>query len=332
MIKCDPVDQSIYENEIKPYLPAKIFDAHTHLCTHRFAPDLDESIPLAKDPIFGEVDMKSLRQSWQMLFPDIKVNGLVLGFPTKKVDIASTNAYLASQCDAKADRMSLLCSPDTNNDTLENWIKEYKPAGLKPYMCFSRKKNYNESAICDLIPESQIAIADKYNLAITLHVAKPKGMADEENLSEITRLVKTYPNCNFILAHCGRCFIAPNMELTLKKLPTADNLWFDTSAVCDTGVFLYLFSRYDAKKILFGTDLVTASGFRGSYIRMGMSWDFITADKLQRPIGQQIKATFAAYENLCALICAARFCKLTKLQIEDIFYNNSQELFNLKSR
>lgn len=246
------------------------------------------------------------------------------------MDLAAANANIAAQCDDKSGRISLLCSPEIENDTFENWIKDYKPAGLKPYMCFSRKKNYNDSNICDLIPESQIALANKYNLAITLHVAKPKGMADEENLSEITRLVRKYPNCNFILAHCGRCFIAPNMELTLKQLPIADNLWFDTSAVCDTGVFLHLFSRYSLKQILFGTDLVTATGFRGSYIRMGMSWNFIAAETLQRSDGSQVRATFAAYENLCDLLCAARFCKLTNSQINDIFYNNSKRLFNLK--
>ena len=61
-----------------------------------------------------------------------------------------------------------------------------------------------------------------------------------------------------------------------------------------------------------------------------MSWDFITADKLQRPSGQQIKSTFAAYENLCALLCAARFCKLKVSQKNDIFYNNFKKLFKLQ--
>ena len=323
-------DKCIYENEIKPYLPDRIFDAHTHLCTHACAPDFDEMIPLAKDPIFGEVDMISLRRWWKMLFPDSQVHGLVFGFPTPNADVFSYNKYIAGQCNSCSDRISLLCSPDIEDDILENWVKDYRPAGLKPYMFFSKKTNYNESNICDFIPESQIAIADKYNLAITLHVAKPKGMGDDENLSEIARLVKKYPDCNFILAHCGRCFIAPNMEFALKNLPTADNLWFDTSAVCDTGVFLHLFSKYDLKKLLFGTDLVTATGFRGNYIRMGMSWDFVTAAKLQRPGGQQIKATFAAYENLCALLCAARFCKFTRFPVEDIFYNNAETLFGLK--
>lgn len=324
------VDKYIFENEIKPYLPERIFDAHVHLCTHKFAPDLDDAIPIAKDSIFGEVDMNSLRQWWEMLFPDIKANGLIFGFPTKNTDIEAFNAYVFSQYNDESDRISLLCSPDINNDTLEGWIKDFKPAGLKPYMCFSKKKNYNDANICDFIPESQIALADKYNLAITLHVAKPKGMADEENLSEIKRLVNKYPNCNFILAHCGRCFIAPNMELALRKLPIVENLWLDTSAVCDTGVFLHLFSNYDTNKILFGTDLVTATGWRGSYVRMGMSWDIIAIDSLQKPSGRQRRATFAAYENLCALLCAARFSKLTSSQTNDIFYNNSKRIFNLK--
>jgi tetratricopeptide (TPR) repeat protein len=70
------------------------------------------------------------------------------------------------------------------------------------------------------------------------------------------RLIKEYPNCQFILAHCGRCFISPNMKDALEGLPIAENLWIDTSAVCDTGVFLELFSRCDISRILFGTDLV----------------------------------------------------------------------------
>jgi hypothetical protein len=177
-----------------------------------------------------------------------------------------------------------------------------------------------------MIPESQLAVADKFGLCVTLHVAKPRGMADPENLADIVRLIHDYPRCKFILAHCGRCFIAPNMEDALAKLPVAENLWIDTSAVCDIGVFLNLLSNYDISRIVFGTDLVTASGFRGAYVKMGMSWEACVENMLNRPNGRQIRATFAAYENLYALLQAAKFCKLSTGDIDCLFYTNSMRL------
>jgi predicted TIM-barrel fold metal-dependent hydrolase len=328
-IKYTQSDRFIYNNEIKPYLPHRIFDAHAHLQIPRFHPDLEESLSLSKDPQLNTIDMPVLRQWWQTLFPDARIGGLVLGTPTKQCDMKGINQCLGQSVYEPDVRFSILTGPQFSADELEKQIIALKPHGFKPYMCFSQLKNYNDSGICDIIPESQIALADKYGLAITLHVAKPRGMADSDNLNDIIRLVKEYPRCNFILAHCGRCFIAPNMEDALKKLPVASNLWIDTSAVCDTGVFLYLLDRYDRTKLLFGTDLVMAAGFRGSYIRMGTSWEWITEDKISKAGGMEIKATFAAYENLCAMLHAAKFCKLTEADRNNIFYNNAARLFKL---
>ncbi len=154
-------------------------------------------------------------------------------------------------------------------------------------------------------------------------------MADPDNLKDISRLIKQYPKAQFILAHCGRNFIAPNMSDTLNNLPVAENLWIDTSAVCDSGVFLELFSRYDLSRILYGSDLVDASAFRGNYIRLGMSWHVVTPQLIARDGGLDSKATFAIYENLSALFQAARFCNLSEDDIQNIFYNNAVNLFQL---
>jgi len=328
-IEYTQADEFIYNNEIKPYLPHRIFDAHAHLQIPRFYPDLEQSYPPTKDPQLNTIDMPVLRQWWQTLFPNAQTAGLLLGTPSKQCDMKGVNQHLSQSVRDPDLRFSILTGPQFSADELERQIIELKPHGLKPYMFFSQLKNYNDSGICDMIPESQIALANKHELAITLHVAKPRGMADADNLDDITRLVKKYPRCNFILAHCGRCFIAPNMEDALKKLPVASNLWIDTSAVCDTGVFLYLLDRYDRNQILFGTDLVMAAGFRGNYIRMGTSWEWITVDKIARRGGQEICATFAAYENLCAMFHAAKFCKVTEAGRNSIFYNNAARLFKL---
>ena len=319
-------DIAIYENEIARYLPSKIFDAHTHLCDEKFHPDLSTLVSVSKYPSLRNTDHSGLAKWWDMLFPDAEVYGLAMGMPTAGCDIAGINDWIASEVYSnKRSRFSIFVSPEMPLDELEEQVVRLKPAGLKPYMCFVDIPDSGNASICQIIPEHQVAIADKYGLSITLHVAKPTGMADSQNLEDIERLTRKYRNCNFILAHCGRCFITPYMQRAIAKLPKADNLWIDTSAVCDIGVFIELFRGFDLKKIIFGSDLVMASGFRGSYVRAGVGWDSIIID----PNQESSNATFLAYENLCALFHAARFCGLGDNEFEDIFYNNAAGLFAL---
>lgn len=322
-------DKFIYENEIRPFLPERIFDAHCHLMFDEFHPGLDETMPFTRDPMLRNVDLAHAETWWQALFPDAHVAGLLMGTPTQACDWKGENEAVAENVSGSRHRLSIMTHPETPPSELESEILRLKPSGLKPYMVFVGSREPNSASITDLIPETQIALANRHRLSITLHVAKPRGMADPENLRDLTRLVRDYPNCNFILAHCGRCFITPNMEAVLEKLPVADNLWLDTSAVCDIGVFTSLLGGYDRTRLLFGTDLVTATGFRGSYVRLGTSWHACTPEMVARPGGLEAKATFAAYESLCALCHAAKFCRLSEQDLADIFFNNAAGLFNL---
>ena len=321
-------DRFIYENEIQPYLPQRIFDAHNHVLISKFHPNLEKVLPLSG--AFSHVELPVVKDWWKTVLPDAETNGLVFGFPTPNCDMKGENDYLANAMEPGLDRFSLLVHPDMADADLEKDIVRYRPAGLKPYLIFARNAKPAEAAITDFIPEAQIALANKYGLAITLHVSKTRGMADEDNLNDIIRLTKEYPKCQFILAHCGRCFITPNMKDALKKLPVCDNLWLDTSAVCDLGVFLYLFDQYDRTKILFGMDGVSPVAFRGSYVRLGMGWHVCMTDHVRRPGGQDINnATIAAYESLCAMLHAANFCKLSDKELNDLFFENAAGLFNL---
>jgi len=318
-----PTDEVIYSNEIRPWLPRRIFDAHCHLTIDRFHRNL---VPPLDDPLLHDVDMAALKQWWQLLLPDCQVNGLVLPFPTKGCDRDGQNDYLGSHVTDPQNRFSIIVHPAVAAEKLDSDIRRLHPFGLKPYLCFAQVADPQQATITEMIPEPQIALADKYGLAVTLHVSKPRGMADEDNIAQLTRLVRDYPHCKFILAHCGRCFITVNMADALQHLPVAENLWIDTSAVCDIGVFVNLLSKYDLTRLCFGTDLVAGTGFRGTYVPMGMSWDMCSAEMVTRPGGQNIAATFAAYENLRALIHAARFCQLSETDLQNIFYDNAANL------
>lgn len=320
-------DRRIYQEEIRPWLPDEIFDAHTHLLINHCHPKLSETMPLADDPQLAEVDLPWLQEWWAALLPHSEVRGMVMGFPTVDVDMPEENRIVAKECAVADYPFAWLVKPSDDLAELETDIREFRPSVLKPYMCFVEGKPMNEADITDLIPEGQLALADKYGLAVMLHVAKPQGMGDTENLKDITHLASQYPDCQFILAHCGRCFITPNAERMVASLPREENIWMDTSAVCDPGVFLTVLKHYDRRKILFGTDLVTAAGFRGNYVRMGLSWHVCTDDMVRRHGGMAERSTFAAYENLAALCFALRFLELSDVERNGIFHDNAERLF-----
>lgn len=318
-------DRLIYEREIAPWLPPRLFDAHSHLMINRCHPGLPATMAMADDPLLADVDLPWLEHWWATLLPDTDVRAMVMGFPTVDVLMADENRIVAEQCGGTNHRFAWLVKPSDPLDRLEADIERFRPSVLKPYMCFVEGMPINDARITDLIPEGQLALADAYGLAVMLHVAKSEGMGDPDNLRDISRLAAEYPNCQFILAHCGRCFITPNAELMVAELPRMDNLWMDTSAVCDSGVFLTVLQHWDRTKILYGSDLVSAVGFRGTYARMGMSWHACTADKVTG--GMADRSTFAAYENLAALCFAMRFLDLEPSEREAIFCTNAERLF-----
>lgn len=320
-------DRRIYQTEIAPWLPARIFDAHTHLLINRCHPQIAETLSFAEDELLGNVDLPWLQHWWEVLLPGINVRGMVMGYPTPDVLMAEENLEVATQCTPAGHIFAWLVKPSDSLEQLEADIIQYRPAVLKPYMCFVEGKPMNDSDITDLIPEGQLALAHKYGLAVMLHVAKQTGMGDADNLRDIARLSKAFPNCQFILAHCGRCFITPNAERMVAELVRADNVWMDTSAVCDAGVFLTVLKHYDRSKILFGSDLVTAVGFRGNYVRMGLSWHCCTDGMVARQGGMAHRSTFAAYENLAALCFAMRFLEMNTSEREALFFGNGERLF-----
>ena len=320
-------DRSIYHTEIEPWLSARLFDAHSHMFINDCHPNLEESIFLGDDPLMTDVDLPWLQQWWNTLIPNRDIRGMVMGYPHVDTQVPEENRIVAAQCAPEHYPFAWLVKPQDDLGQLEADIQQYKPAVLKPYMCWVTGKPMNDSSVTDLIPEGQLALADKYGLAVMLHVAKPQGMGDADNLADINRLAAKYPKCQFILAHCGRCFITPNAELMVETLNRADNIWMDTSAVCDAGVFLTVLKHYDRKKILFGTDLVSPVAFRGNYVRMGNSWHVCTDEMVARQGGTARRSTFALYEGMAALCFALRFLEVPEEERNDIFYRNGEGLF-----
>ena len=144
---------------------------------------------------------------------------------------------------------------------------------------------------------------------------------------DLTRFNRRYPRVKWQLAHCARCFIPSFLEESIDQLTELENMWFDTSAVCESDVFDVLFSRGPRERILFGTDNLPAGVDRGKYVAFGYAWQVLREDNQTFDLSHcNPNPTWVAYEELRALRRIAQRFGFTQGEIEDLFYNNASRL------
>jgi len=170
-------------------------------------------------------------------------------------------------------------------------------------------------------------VAHARGLLIVLHLSKRRAAADPQNIADLIRLSKQYPRVKWQLAHCARCFIPSFLEEAIDHLAPLENVWFDTSAVCESDVFDVLFSRGPRQRILFGSDNLPAGVDRGKYIAFGYAWATLTEMNHKFTLTHcNPDPTWVIYEELRALKRIAHRFNFTQGDIEDLFYRNAARL------
>ena len=320
---------------MEPFLPARMFDAHTHLYDlhrHRLAEE-DPGLP-EMNPFIRQVpllDREVLKTVYSLLFPGREIHGLFFGWVFQKVDFARINQFVAEQ--AAQDPLSvalMLTPPDLSPDDLAEQVDLYGFRGLKPYYSWTEKTW--DAGITDIIPERLLEVANDRELIITLHLGKRMGIADEQNVEDLVRLSGKYPGIRWILAHCARSSVAWPLQRAIDHIKDLPNLWYDTSSVTDSEVFSLMFKKVPLDRIMFGNDIPSDLD-RGQMVGWGFAWALLTEEviaKMNIPHCDS-RATFVLYESLRALRRAVLQESLGPAQIQDIFYNNAVSLLGLPS-
>lgn len=199
--------------------------------------------------------------------------------------------------------------------------------GLKPYLWYAPSGNLWEARIRDFMPELQIAVANRYGLIIGLHLSKKQAIADSENLNELEHLIEKYPRVRWILYHGARSFSGWAIEKAAARLRNFPNIWIESSAVCETDAFDAIFSNIDLSRVCYGSDDFNAGMTRGKYIAWGYGWELMDGrNQTFNTDHCDGRMTFVRYEMLRAMRRAALNQRLTRGQIEDVFYNNAARL------
>ena len=315
--------------QLSLFLPEKIFDIHAHVYR---VPELNLSAPGIESEGPSEVSIDVWRNHLLKYFMEKGIHGgLFFPNPTPKIDIKQENAYLLSQLQRETScRGLVLVTPDIIPEELSALLNQPGIVGMKPYHYYSREHPTLESSIRGFFPEWLWEIANEQKSVVMLHIVKDKAIADPDNLREIREMCTRYPHIKLILAHVARSFHSPHAKEGIKKLRDIENLWFDTSCICEPEAIMVVLREFGPRKLMWGSDF-PFSQIRGKCVTLGDGFVW-----LDNSFCDWEKATFAnpflfGIESLIALQSATDELGLTAEDRNDIFYYNATRLLLLEN-
>jgi glutamate-1-semialdehyde 2,1-aminomutase len=254
--------------------------------------------------------------------------GLFFGLPTSpRVDVIDANRHVVAEAAAHPGcRALLLVRPDDDPAAAQAQLRETSAAGFKVYHTFARRPADTLDADLDeYLPPWVWELADAHGKVIMLHLVKPRALADEANQSALRRCLAKWRGARLVLAHAARGFCARHTIDGIAALAGFDNVFFDTSAICEAGALLAILRQFGARRLMFGTDY-PVSALRGRCVSIGDGFVWLNEDNVHWPADAESQPTLVGIESLLALQRATHLAGLGDADIQRIFRENAQQL------
>ena len=306
------------------FLPKRIFDAHMHV----YYQDLIPSFSNRRNFAHEMVSPKEYWADMRHYFPGVDSFCLNM-MPMPDPEFADNgkdlrvlaNSYVESLC--REDSNQVCCSfvmPEDSEETIERMADGIGVRGLKCY-CYGRKSaDYSCMQIEEFLPEAAWRVAERRRLPIILHLMRKGALSDDDNFAYISRMTKRYPNAQLVLAHCASAFASWTTVNKIRALEDFGNIWFDISAICESGAIIACFLKNAGKRTMWGSDYPVCL-HRGRPIAIAGAAQWLTDQSIS------VQRTRVIAENLLAVHEAATLLDLDQTQIDDLFYRNATELF-----
>ncbi|MGB0578394.1 MAG: aminotransferase class III-fold pyridoxal phosphate-dependent enzyme [Limisphaerales bacterium] len=323
----DEADRELFDRHLKGFVPPNSFDAHAHLW--RICDLGDPTPPLAAaGPAEVTRAVYDERVS-QWMSDRCPSGGLFFPFPTRQVDLDGANRFLADQMKADPNSRGLMIiAPRQDPAAVERQVIDDKFVGFKVYHLLADRQNTLGAETGEFLPEWAWEIADQHGLAIMLHMVLPRALAEPANQCYIRSHCEKYPGAKLILAHAARGFCGRHTVEGIESLRGLDNVFFDTSAVCEPEAFEAILKVFGPTRMFFGADFcVTEMKTRCVNLADGFLWlDEIRAD-FQR--SRFARPTLLGLESLLALKQACHNQHLTDGDIEEIFCFGARRMLGI---
>ncbi len=319
-------DLELFERRLRDFVPPDAFDAHAHWYDLRHLVDDDDSI---ESPEVGHEAMVASMRRW--MGDRVTTNGLYFGFPTRDVDCQAENRFVADQVAANPGcRGLMLIRPDDDPAEAERTLIDDGFSGFKVYHVFAQRDDTFNAEQGEFLPEWAWEIAHQRGLWITMHMVLPRALSDPRNLSYIQEKCRQFPNANLVLAHAARGFNASHTVDAIDGLRGIDNVYFDTSAVCEPTAFEAIIRATGTTRLMYGSDF-PISDLRGKAISVGDGFFWLYEHNVDWAGWKHGRANIVGIESLLALQQAARTMCLTDRDLERIFRTNARQLLRIDS-
>lgn len=321
-------DQELFCRELESFVPARLFDVHAHWYRAEHFPEGTQPELVRSGPAVA--GSYAFDREMEAITPGRETEGLFFPYPHTLVDVSAANTFLAEELKLRPrSRGQMLVKPADDPEFIRESVRRHGFVGLKCYHVFAAHEPTFEAFIEDFLPESQVQVAHEEGLSITLHIVRPRALADRANQETIRRYCKRYPQMRLILAHAARGFNVHHTIEGIESLRGLDNVWFDTSAVTDCGAIEAILRTFGPSRVMYGSDF-PVSHLRGRCVSLGDSFLWISAanTQLDVPYGQ-IELATVGHESLRTLKIAAQSLRLSDTDVEGIFHDNAVKLFGL---
>lgn len=321
-----PSDLELFQSKLGDFIPLGTFDAHAHWYDLRHLLDDDEQI---EQPEVGYDAMLTSMRRWM---GDLATTeGLYFGFPTRTVDCAAENQFVASQLRQHPGcRGLMLIRPDDDPAEAEQTLIENGFSGFKVYHVFAQREDSFHCEQGEFLPEWAWEIADQRGLWITMHMVLPKALSDSRNLTYIQNQCRRYPGANLVLAHAARGFNASHTVDAIDGLRGIDNVYFDTSAICEPAAFEAIIRATGTTRLMYGSDF-PVSELRGHALSVGDGFMWLYENNVEWKDWQHCQPVPVGIESLLALQQACRTMCLNDSDLERIFISNARQLLRIDS-
>ena len=203
-------DRRIYEEELRDFLPDKIFDVHCHIALQEHK----KPAPLKPGEVKRTVtwpslvakqnSIEDLQETYELFFPGKQCKALVFSDAGHGVEI---NNYVADASRRSGFPALYYSHPNQSAEEIEERIREGGFLGLKSYLDLSPKYLPEaEIRIFDFFPKHQLAKLNEMGAICMLHIPRHGRLKDQVNIQQILEIKREFPKVKLIIAHIGRAY------------------------------------------------------------------------------------------------------------------------------
>lgn len=318
-------DREIFWRELDSFVPDRLFDAHAHLYAQALF-DGEQPEVVRTGP--AVVDLAEYRRQMDRLLPGRQVSGLFFGFPAPAMDLAAGNRFVIEQVrQDPACRAQMMVRPEMDPEWIRQEVRRQGFVGLKCYHVYASEQPTFNASIPSYLPEEQVRMAHEEGLSITLHLVRPRALADPANQEAIRTYCRRYPDMKLILAHGARGFNPHHTLEGIGALRGLSNLWCDCSAVTEAGTCEAILLTLGVDRLLWGSDF-PVSHTRGRCVALGDSFLWVSPQNTDLTAAYaDVRPTWVGLESLRVLKLAAFSLRLNDAEVEAIFWGNAQKVW-----